>query len=249
LAREESNLPALPTFGFVRGESMRRRFVLAAVLLLFLPCRASAGKDVYILGGVSLANLGGDAELFGQALAATLESQAGGSWTSDKKMRSGFDFGLGFGYSKDSPWGAAGEVHYVQRGAKWDLAEVTGSGILLHTTMKLDYVEIPLLLRVTSQSTAKTRPFFVLGPVLGIRASSKFEVSGFGSASSQDLSGMKSTYWAGLIGAGAQIRLGERSALLLQARYQLGFSNLVDDPTFSTKPQDFAFLAGYSKGF
>src|SRR5262249_3570135 len=141
------------------------------------------------------------------------------------------------------------EFHYVQRGAKWDLAQVSGgSGHVVHT-LKLDYVEIPLLLRVTSQSSASIRPFGVLGPVFGIRASSKADLSGSGISDSGDISDvMKGAYWGGLFGGGLRVRTSERSALLFQARYQLGFSNLFNSPTVSMKPQDFAFLAGYSKG-
>jgi hypothetical protein len=35
----------------------------------------------------------------------------------------------------------------------------------------------------------------------------------------------------------------------VQARFQLGLSNLIDDENLSTKPQDFSILAGYAVGF
>jgi hypothetical protein len=230
-------------------ETMKRLAVFAALILLSVPCRAYADKEIYLLGGVVLANLGGDAETIGNVLAAELQSEVGGSWRSSKKMKTGYDFGLGIGYSKaDNPWGAAAEVHYVERGTKWDLSE-DSSGTVVNTKLNLKYVEIPLLLRVTSQSTAKVRPFFVLGPVLGFKSSSKIAVSVQGNSSSADFPGMKGSYWAGLFGGGAQFRTSETSAFLLQARYQLGFSNLLDNPAFSTKPQDLSFLAGYSKSF
>jgi len=234
--------------GRLKGGVVKKLAVLAALILLSMPCRAFADKDVYVLGGVVLANLGGDAETIGNAFAAELQSEVGGSWSASKKMKTGYDFGLGLGYSKDSPWGAAAEVHYVQRGTKWDLSD-DSSGTVVNTKLNLNYVEIPLLLRVTSQSTAKTRPFFVLGPVIGFKASSKLGVSVQGNSTSADFPGMKGSYWGALFGGGAQIRTSETSALLLQARYQLGFSNLLDNAAFSTKPQDFSFLAGYSKSF
>ena len=223
----------------------------AALLLLCLPCRpAFAGQDVYLLGGATLSNLGGDAAAFGDALAAGIESTIGGSWSSQKKMRTGFDVGLGLGYSKTGPVGGAAEIRYVARGVKWDINELTGSGIKLDTSMKLAYVEIPLLMRVMPQSAGKVHPLFLVGPVLGIRASSTFNAKGPGGSASNSVSDiMKSTYFAGLLGAGINIRTAERSSLLLQARYQLGLSNLIDDPTFSAKPQDFSFLTGYSVGF
>jgi hypothetical protein len=227
---------------------MKKLAILAALILLSVPCRAYAEQDVYLLGGVVLANLGGDAETIGNAFAADLQSVLGGSWSSSKKMKTGYDFALGLGYTKESPWGAAVEIHYVQRGTKWDLSD-DSSGTVVNTKLNLNYIEIPLLARITAESSAKVRPFFVLGPVIGFKASSKVEASVRGQSSSADFPGMKGSYWAGLLGGGAQIRMSEKSALLLQARYQLGFSNLLDNPVFSTKPQDLSFLAGYSKSF
>ena len=94
------------------------------------------------------------------------------------------------------------------------------------------------------------QPVFIAGPVLGIRASSNFEVETLGETVSEDLSaGMKSAYFAALFGAGMKIRTAAKSALLVQVRFQLGLSNLIDDPNYSFTPQDFSLLAGYSVGF
>ena len=224
--------------------------VAIGLLLLSAFCpAASAGKDIYFVGGLNLANLSGDADQFGDALADTLESQVGGTWTSSKSIRVGFDGGIGFGYWGSGALGGAIELHYASRGVKWDINEQSGSGIKLDAKLKLDYVEIPVLLQVSPSSPSKVHGQFLVGPVLGIRASSKFDVEGGGGASSTDISDdMKSTYFGGLAGAGIRIQTQPGSAVLLQARFLLGFTNLVDDPDFNVKPQDFTFLAGYSIG-
>src|SRR5215471_11254183 len=102
---------------------MKRILVAALALVVFLPSRpAFAEKNLYVLGGLTLSNLGGDAETFGNALAAELESSAGGTWDSNKNTRNGFDVGAGLSYSKKgSLWGGALEVHYVERGSDWAL--------------------------------------------------------------------------------------------------------------------------------
>jgi len=224
--------------------------VLGLSLLGALCPTVAADQEVYLLGGACMANLGGDAELFGDALAAALEEGLGGSWTSEKKSRFGFDIGLGYSYLGTGIWGFAGEVRYVNRGAKFDINELTGSGIGVDANLKLDYVEVPLLVQLAPKTTGSVQPVFVAGPVLGIRASSKFEVEVEGESASEDLSdGMKSTYFAGLLGAGMKIRTAEKSAVLVQARFQLGLSNLIDDEELNTKPQDFSILAGYAVGF
>jgi hypothetical protein len=126
---------------------------------------------------------------------------------------------------------------------------VSLTGIQVKATLKLDFVEIPVLAQVTPQTGSRVRPTFLLGPVLGIRASSNLKAEGPGGAISTDVSeGMKSAYFGGLVGAGMKVQTTAKSSLLVQARYQLGFSNVIDDPDLSFKPQDFSFLVGYSFG-
>jgi hypothetical protein len=231
---------------------MKIRYAVAiAALLVCLSCLpAHAGEEMYVLGGLCLANLGGDAEQFGQDLATELNSEIGGVWTSDKKMRTGFDVGAGVSYERpDGVLGGAIEARYVTRGTKWDFTEVSVTGIQVKSTLKLDYVEIPVLAQVSPQTNSRVRPVFQLGPVLGIRASSRLKAEGPGGSISTDLSdGMKSAYFGGLVGAGMKVRTATKTSLLVQARYQLGFSNLIDDPVLSFRPQDFSFLIGYSFG-
>src|SRR5215475_8953777 len=113
--------------GRLREVRVKRFLVVAIGLLVLLPSRSAfAEKQFYVLGGATLANLGGDAESFGTELADTLEQEVGGSWDSNKKMRTGFDFGVGFSYSKSGSWGGAAELHYVQRGAKSEPTETSG---------------------------------------------------------------------------------------------------------------------------
>lgn len=228
---------------------MKRAVFLVIGLACLMPSRdAQAEKNVYLLGGVNIANMGGDAELFGEALAATLENQVGGSWSSAKNTRTGVDVGLGYSYMKKAPWGVAAEVHYAQRGVNWKLSETSGSGAHFDTGLNLAYIEFPVLLQFRPESGSGTRPEFMVGPVLGFRASSKFDASGGGASSSQDVSSdMKSSVFSGLVGAGVRIRMAEKSALLLQARYLYGFTSVLKDATFDTKHRDLSFHLGYSK--
>jgi outer membrane protein with beta-barrel domain len=208
---------------------------------------AFAGREVYLTGGLSLSNLGGDADLFGQDFADQLEVDIGGVWTSQKKMRAGFDMGLGVSFTSSGVLGGALEVRYVTRGAKFQFDETSGSTLGLTGTWKLDYIEIPTLIRVTPEVSGSIRPVLLFGPVLGVKASSSFEVTVQGSSASVPVGeGMKSTYFAGLAGAGIAVGFSPRTSFQLQARYQHGFTNLIDatDPSF--KSTGFSILTGLS---
>jgi hypothetical protein len=237
-------------------DAMRIGAVVAiALLLLTIAVPVSAAKpEIYPLGGLAVSSLGGDAEEFGDLLALVLEDELPGSqWRSTKKSRTGFDIGLGVRYGASEVVGSVVEVRYATRGVKYDLTELTGTGVGATTTLKLNYIEMPVLLEFTPEVTGSVQPVFVAGPVLALKASSKFTVEAEGGgtsvSSTTDLSdGVKSTAFAGLIGAGVKIKAGAKSSFLLQGRFQAGFSNLIDDPVFSVKSQDFSILAGWSFG-
>lgn len=225
---------------------MKTRMVVGiGLLLLCSAVPAVAGPEVYVLGGVALANLGGDASQIGDVSAASLQ-EVGGLWTSAQKMRTGFDGGLGVSFRSSNVFGEALEVRYVTRGAKWDIAEHTGSGLVFTGTMKLNYIEIPALLQVTPPFSGPIQPLLVIGPVFGFKGSSDFEVKGEGGQVSQSIPGMKSANVGGLVGAGFKVSASPRASLLLQARYQRGFTNLVDDSEFNLTSTDFSVLAGMS---
>jgi opacity protein-like surface antigen len=207
---------------------------------------AFAEKAIYLNGGVTFSDLKDDAELFGQGLASQLETQAGGTWTSEKNSRTGFDGGIGFRYAKSPTVGMAVELRYVNHGSQYDLVETSGSGIAATATWKLDYVEIPLLLRVTP-GTGKVRPALMLGPVMDIKSSADLEFKAQGQSQTVPVGeGFKSTAFAGLFGAGATIAVTPTSSLDIEARYQLGFTNLLDTDAATFKSTGFSILAGWA---
>jgi outer membrane protein with beta-barrel domain len=216
------------------------------LLLCIAGPAASAAPEVYLIGGLSLSNLGGDADQFGEVTAAAIENEVGGSWIASKKSRAGVDLGVGASFAFTDVVGGAVELRYATRGAKWDFTEVSGSDLRLTGTMKLDYVEIPALLQLTAPASGSVQPVFVIGPVLGFKTSSDFEAKASGQTSSAALEGMKGATFGGIIGAGIKARVTPRGSFLLNARYQRGFTNLVDDPTFSLKSSGFSFMTGWS---
>src|SRR5438876_6925600 len=97
---------------------------VVGVGLLFLCCAAPvaiASPEIYVLGGVALSSLGADADQFGDAIVAALESGLPGtSWTASKTLRTGFDMGVGLSFGRSDVLRGAIELRYATRGAKWD---------------------------------------------------------------------------------------------------------------------------------
>lgn len=230
------------------------RYAVAVTLLalcLLAPTAHAAGELYYLVGG-SPGKIGDDAGPFGDATAAAFGEFAGGSWTATEKTRWGFVGGAGGTYWFTDYLGASAEASYASRGTKWALAE-PDSGYSVEQLLSLNYVEVPLLVNVRPRVGGFLRPSFIAGPVFGFRTHSTLRIkappaSGLGTLVQLNVKeDAKSTYVGGLIGAGASIRTSPGTALLLQVRYLMGFTNVVeDDAGYEFKPQGFSFSIGGS---
>lgn len=56
--------------------------------------------------------------------------------------------------------------------------------------------------------------------------------------------GFESTVFSAVGGIGLEIRIAEKTSLQVQARYQLGLSNALEDSGFSLRSSDVGFIAG-----
>jgi hypothetical protein len=135
-------------------------------------------------------------------------------------------------------------VLYAQKGGK-------GSDEGVDVTFKLDYIEVPLLLKYTFGAVdAGARPHLYLGPAIAFKMSCKFagESEGVGldfdCEDFSDFGEIKSTDFGGIVGAGVNIR-----DFLLGVRYELGFTKIaesVDTGTEDIKNSTISFYLGYA---
>lgn len=227
----------------MNGKDLVRTVFLTLALLTAWTVAASAQSEGYFgfQGGVVLANMGGDMDAMGRQLADELEAELGGTWTSSKKSRTGFTGGLTYTRMFKPTTGLQVEAMYASRGVKFDLAT---SGGVLDTELKFNYLEIPILLRFAPSPEAKTQALLMVGPVIGFEMGSKIKISGGGLSAEEDLDGVKSVTFGLAAAAGLRIALNEKNALQLQARYQFGLSNAIDDPEYSSSASDLMFMAG-----
>lgn len=114
----------------------------------------------------------------------------------------------------------------------------------LNTTVEMEYLEIPLLLKYVIGNPAASAPFILAGPAIGFRSDAKMTVDATYSAAiyrqgyyySQDSFGTsyhydmedytKETNLTLIFGAGYSLR-GDRISLQAEARYALGLTGLL----------------------
>lgn len=232
------------------------RLLMAAALVTAMIVTAASAEILNLsqnragfFAGLNVANQGGDMEQIGNDLAAELEVEFGGTWTSSKGSNLGFGVGGYYVFQTSPTFGLELEGQYIRRGAKIDLtasgAPGLASGTGIESEFQINYFEIPLLARFSPNPAAGVRPVFLIGPVLSIKTGANLKLTIGDQSDTQSFSeGYKDLVFGVLGGAGISAQVGASSYLVVQARYYLGLSNSIDDPTLSAKSGDFGFFAG-----
>lgn len=227
--------------------------VMGTLLLVWAPFASAREKQIIFTGGVNVASFAGDADEIGNSIAAGLETEfPGTSWESESKSRIGFDAGAELVVLLGEAVGIQPGLHYAQRGGKWTFTETSGTGLSGDGTVKLDYIELPVLLRVTPLNESSIKVFFNAGPVVSFRTSSKFHIKGSdGSEDTQDFKDeTESTSFGAIGGVGLDLGVGKRSSVVVETRYHLGFSNVVKDlGDLSLRHSDAEASAGFAMRF
>jgi hypothetical protein len=120
------------------------------------------------------------------------------------------------------------EVLFMQKGATTDDPFLDES-----VSINLDFIEIPLLAKMTFAGTGRARPFVVFGPGLGFNTSASiddFDID-------EDVESMDFSL---IFGGGVSV-----GAAIFEARYDLGLTDLASDPAGSVKSRTFSILVGY----
>lgn len=208
-----------------------RSTLLALVLAMLASASAFAqGPTIGFKLGPSFSTLSGD----GTEGFETLTKFTGGGFVR-------FDMGR---------FGVQPELMYVTKGGKFDeFFDELGS---LSGDLRLEYIEIPVLLTVPLMTGPGVAPYVYGGPAFAFEVGCKvgFDVGGIsGSAacddSDEELERKKFDIGA-MIGGGVSIPAGP-GALLIEGRYNFGLVNLNDTGEEGTiRNRSGAVLAGYS---
>lgn len=133
------------------------------------------------------------------------------------------------------------EVLYAQKGAK----DVDGDEIM---KLKLDYFEVPLLLRAHPALTGRFLPHVIAGPTIAYNSNCDASLSEAGVEATidcDDLMPLKDWDFGVAMGGGVDMAVG-KAFIVLDLRYTLGLSNIDDDSNPSdAKNRAFSIMAGF----
>lgn len=190
---------------------MRNRWALVAIPLLVVIARpAHAGPIHYgVRAGANLATITGDfADI------------------ADPKTKIGLAAG---GFVSLSPTPALGlelDLLYVEKGFKtvFTGSDDNGNPVTGDAFLRLKYLDVPLLAKVSLPFMGVVSPYVIAGPNLGIGLSAKSESPGGNDDLSDDLQKLD---WGATGGLGIRWGAGPM-ALGLETRYERSFSDLWD---------------------
>lgn len=200
---------------------MKKTFVVllaAMVVALLVPQAQAQSVHFGLKGGLNFA----DATFKGTAVdMPDFKSQTGPTWG----IFANFELG---------PVTIQPEVLLSQRGVKY--SDYEGADAVVTGHMKLDYIEIPILVKYSFMS-GPVKPFVFAGPSFSFlrKARNGYEVDVTDNTENPDYSYyydysdyFKKTEIAGIFGIGVDCQLS-KVVLSLDARYHLGLSNITDE--------------------
>ena len=173
------------------------------VLALLGPGRLSAQNTLSFHAGASVATLGGrDAVDVGV----------------DPKIGLNLGASLTFGLGRNLGLRVGGA--YVQKGLS-----VSGQGG--EATLFLDYIEIPVLLRLRVPTAVRLSPRFFVGPAISIntRCSTKIVLQGSGETLDCDVDSVKSIDLGGMAGVGVDIATPGSLLITFDVFYNVGLTS------------------------
>jgi len=192
---------------------MKKYLILLLIFAAFTSISLPQGMKLGIKAGLNLANEGGSdvEDFFGQSLDA----------------RTGFNGGFFFMYQFNKMFAIQPEAYYTMKGAT---ANVGGFDF----TLKLDYIEVPLLLKlIIPVQGSNITPAIFAGPAVGFKTAAKIKGEFEGQSAEEDIDSLvTSTDFSLIFGAGLGFMVGANE-VGVDVRYSLGLSswdNYSDDP-------------------
>jgi hypothetical protein len=223
--------------------------VLASVLVMVVSSTAYSEMKISagFKGGLNIALPGGD-DLSGQFddldwievdwdTSEVSLIQLNSASITDLGSMTAFSFGGFVNLQFTEEFSIQPELLYIRKGGKQDLEVGTTIGGSLpldfsgELKWKLDYLEIPVLLKYTVPTEGSFAPSFFAGPAIGFLATSNLGVGIMGFSEDVDIGFLTAGVDFGVVvGAGFNIDLGPTKFITVDGRYSLGFADWTDEP-------------------
>lgn len=213
----------------------------AIFLLAFLilgagvsPAHGQVDIEPGVKGALNLADLRGDDAQF------LLQDEQ------DPSRRTGVAVGGFAQVNLDETFGLRPELAYVQKGAsaETEVQPPGGQTQTVEATLRIDYIELPVLGTVALREEGDVRPVLFAGPALAFNVSAEQELEADGETETADFSDAISDVDVGLhLGAGADVPTGA-GTVTLDARYELGVLDLPDEGDADIQNQGIRFSVG-----
>ena len=203
--------------------------LLVGGLIALAPIRAvGQGRLVGVKAGVNFATMGGsDLDVFETACSCNVSS------------RTAFAVGGFMSFQLGQVLRLQPELLYVGKGTAFD---ISGQALEIRTT----YIEIPVLLVVAPRVQGTIHPSLFGGGAVAVKIGCSLAGGGSSTSCSNATFNVKSLDYGLILGAGLGYSVG-RGELLLDARYNLGLADFIDEnPTPALKYRGLALMAGYS---
>jgi hypothetical protein len=225
---------------------MKKLFTTLVALAVLLglspvPAHGQTKLELGFRGGLNIAGFGGDHSDL---------------WDS----KTGLGFGGFLAINVTNCFAIQNEFLYMQKGAKGeDSYVVVEEGIAIQVeeevTAKLDYLEIPVLAKLTIPTAGNADFYFCGGPAVGINLSAKADQKVTASAMGESFSASrevdigdvtKSVDFGAVVGAGIGFHVGS-SQVFVDGRYTFGLSTIDDsEDDLDIKTRVISIMAGCS---
>ena len=217
---------------FIGGSTMKKLVMVMALVLVFSGAAvAETSLELGFKAGAGMAKVNIDG----------VDFKMGGSG------------GIFLGIKTSETFSIQTEILYSMKGMKIDLM---GLG---EYNWKLNYIEIPILVKKALSAQGKVRPVFFGGPYLGLLSSAKHSISVplAGLDEEQDIKDyFTSTDFGLTVGGGLDWMMGESGKLTLDLRISISLGDIFDDPSGvddylavedeSLKNMSIFFMVGYA---
>lgn len=133
------------------------------------------------------------------------------------------------------------ELNFVRRGS---LYRLENDGLEYRESYRLDYLEVPLLLKFYFLENRKPELYIFAGPAVALNLRARLKVTFADLEESVEVDNLQGTDLLVQAGAGTDLALGP-GCLLLELRYSHGLKTVATEPEAEVRNKSLTILAGF----